>query len=402
MKSLFSIAFRSLFAVSLVALLGCTGSSDEDSNSSSNGDVTNATSSLSLTTRSFSALTSEAGLANFNFSVPSGSTAMRFEVFTAEGNLQLVSLNGPKGAVSLSAYKDQFVDPRQAKAALSVLALPITNEALESGNYSATYLLSTPDNEGAASFAQITARLATKQDNNLNSGVAKLNVILVGAIGGSDEFETDLADAINVARTTLLRGAIRLDVRIYRFAGPTTCPNPANGDVLYESLANQVRPESVNIALCYDVEGFDPPDQEYTVRPQGLAPASISKKSVAVLGVRQVVGSDGRFNFDGDGSDQTVADETRLAGEEIAQLVGHALGLMHNVDLDGDQVLNSDNLTDTMSCVALPDCREESSIRENFMFPYPLQIPDQGDEDYERARVSAGQAEIMQRSVLVD
>ncbi|MBX7144044.1 MAG: hypothetical protein K1X79_06300 [Oligoflexia bacterium] len=387
--------------VSIFAVAGCTGGGSDEPGSGG-GDIQNSTSSLSLSKRSFSALTSEAGLASFTFSVPSGSAAMRFEVFTAEGGLQLVSLRGPKGNVGLSGYGDPFVDPRFARAAVNVLALPVTNESLESGAYTATYLLTTPENEGAAAFAQLTAQLSTKQDSNLAAGVTRVNIILVGAIGGSEEFETDLGDALSLSRTTLLRAGIRLDARTYRLSGPTTCPNPADGDVFYESLANQVRADAINIALCYDLEGFDPPDQEYTVRARGLVPVAVSKKSVSVLSIRQTAGSDGRFNFDGDGADQVVEDELRLAGEEIAQLIGHALGLSHIVDLDGDQVLSSDNLTDTMSCVALADCREESSIRENFMFPYPLEVPDSGAEDFERTRVSAGQAEVMQRSIFVD
>jgi hypothetical protein len=195
---------------------------------------------------------------------------------------------------------------------------------------------------------------------------------------------------------------VSLDIRSYDLSGPETCPDPKTHPALYEEIANQVRDESVTILVCSDAEGFKSPEEDLTVRPRGLQTVTNSSRSISVFALKQIAGNDTRFNFEGEGEDQVVDDEFQLAVEELSQLIAHGLGLGHNVEIEGDRVVGADNISDTSACASLVDCREEKDVRENLMFPYPLEIPDEGDKTYERSRISSGQAAVMQRSILVD
>lgn len=396
-----------LLTITLFLLLtfvaGCTSGGDSDEGGSgSDGGSDNATSTLSLTRKTIESFTDESGVVSIKFNIGSEIKAAQLEVFATEGKLALKSIRGPNSSVALAAFAGFKLSPTQAQGAPLVLALPLTGQTLASGTYTANFELTEIQGEGGAAFMEVNANLLTKNDNNLNSGVVKVNLALVGPLAESPELRDDLEDILSAAREIISKANISIDAKFYKIAGSDTLPSLKNGALVYEQIANQLRADSVNIIIAGDVEGLNNEDEKYTTIALGRYPASISKKSAAVISIRKLAGNDGRFNFDGEGADEVTKDEKRTAAEELAQLICHALGLEHVVDLLNDRVIAADSISDTASCVSLADCREEKAVRENIMYPSPLEIPDSDEEDYERANLTAGQAAQMNSSILVD
>lgn len=396
---LFLVPFLAAFALFLG---GCTKDSDDDSGSSSSVDEANVTSKLTLRRQEQFLLTDENGEATLVATVPEGSVSARFEAFVTAGNLEAISIKTPTGTLSTSTLAADFSTISASANSPVVIGLPLSGANLIPGEYEISFRLSGIEGDLGNAFEEIAVQQFTRGDSDLGKGTAKLNIVYIGALGGSLSLKDDMRDVISETRERLAQANISLDIQSYDLAGPETCPDPKSAPTLYEEIANQIRQNSVNILICSEVEGTNSPAEDYTVRPRGLSAITSSGGSISAFSVKRIAGNDGRFNYDGEGEDQIVDDEIQLAVEELSQLIAHGLGLAHTVEIEGDRVLSADNLGDTPSCSSLIDCREERDVRENLMFPYPLEIPDEADQSYERSRFTPNQVAVMQRSILVD
>jgi hypothetical protein len=396
---LFLVPILAAFALFLGS---CTKDSDDDAGSGSSVDEANVTSKLSLRRQEQVLLTDENGEATLVITVPEGSVSARFEAFVAVGNLEATSIKTPSGTLNSATLSADFSTISASANSPVVIGLPLAGANLIPGEYEVSFRLSGIEGDPGNAFEEITVQQFTRSDSDLGKGTAKVNLVYIGALGGALSLKDDMREVIAEVRAVLARANISLDIKNYDLEGPETCPDPKSSPALYEEITNQLRQNSVHILICSQVNGTKSPAEVYTVRPSALSAITSSGGSVSVFSVRRIVGNDGRFNYDGEGEDQVVEDEFQLAIEELSQLVAHGLGLAHTVEIEGDRVLSADNLGDTPSCSSVIDCREERDVRENLLFPYPLEIPDEADKSYARSRITPNQAAVMQRSILVD
>ena len=64
--------------------------------------------------------------------------------------------------------------------------------------------------------------------------------------------------------------------------------------------------------------------------------------------------------------------------------------------------MKSDSLSDTETCLSIADCRENKVVRENMMFPEPIEIQGSQEDSYKRTRITPQQAEMLQHSILTE
>jgi len=384
---------RLLTVLLLLSAAGCgsSGSSD-DAGDSANPD---------LTTTTLSGTTDSEGLVTFEFTIGESVAGAQLVVFPPEGRVRLTALIDPAGSDLARGLTQNITDAVATRAAPSSLGLPLPGQGLRAGTWQARYQVVESRGNDLLPNREVTLQLITKRDGDLSAGNVRVNLIFVGPTADSDDTRDALEDATDIASIILDQVRLRLDVEEYEISGPDILPDPRDGDPLYDDISNAVRPNAVNIVVGVDVDGLQNDGLDYSI-PGGIPGAAVpSPRSGSPMSVLEMT-DDGRFNDDGSGSSEEHNDEVRLAGEEMAQLIGHWLGLAHNVDLRGNRVIASDSLPDTESCITEEDCQDEADVRENFMFPYPLEIEGTGDEYYFRARVTDDQAEAMHRSVLVD
>ena len=359
-------------------------------------------SSLQLTDTVISSQATALNTVTFSFPVAPSTTAAQLVAFFPNGILQLRSLSGPTGPLSLASLTSGAQSATNPSNQVSTVQLPLVGTTLVPGTYVATFDIATSTFSPIPPGTPIQARLLEKTDSDLARGTVQVNLVLVGPVAGSEELQRDLREAADKARAVFNQADIELSFEFIGVDGPETVPDPRLGDPLYEQISNVARQQSIHIAIAGDVRGLDGEEQALAISTMESQPGVPSTRSVSALSIREVAGSDGRFNFQGDGASQIFDDEIEVAGEEIAQLIGHALGLQHIIELDGDRVVRTDNLNDTPSCVTFVDCREERDIRENFMFPVLLAIPGEGRKTYSRTRITTEQANRLHQSILVD
>lgn len=336
------------------------------------------------------------------FVVSNNSTGAQLVTFAPGALLQLTALRGPGGNISLSPLLSGASTATSPAAGVASFALPLGSTGLESGNYQATFALGTPDGQTVPAGTEIRSELLEKSETDLSFGRVRVNLFLVGPVAGSEDLREDLSDAAAIAADQFANRGLQVDFFLLDAGGPETLPDPRSADPFYTQLSLSAPKYSISIAIGSDVDGLDGEEQRLSISAGDGVPGIPSSRSVSALSLRRIIGSDGRFNFDGDGRDQVFEDEVDVASEEIAQLVGHALSLQHPIEFDGDRVIRSDNLADTGSCITFVDCREDSELRENLMFPELIAVPNSGGETYRRRKITEQQASIMHRSVLVD
>lgn len=396
-----NIRLLSLLAVAtsvVLSLSGCT--SDSDDGDTSGGGGTNPP--IVLSERNLRSQANSDGVVTFTFELPAGTSAFQLLTFPGNNQIQLLTLSGPQGNIELSALSALDRPATRFQSQLNVLNMPFTPTNLAAGAYSARYLVVELAGETPAAGAEVTAKLLSKSDSNLDSGSVGVNMILTGPLSGSSDLREDLEDALSRAASILSSAGLSLNVEWFDVMGPDILPDPRSGDIFYANLANEVRPNAVNIVFGSQVTGLSDPDFRYTVTTFDGSPAVPTAFSVGAISILTVAGSDGKFNFDGDDADQVHEDEIRLASEEIAQLIAHYLGLAHIVQNAGGITTAADALTDTPSCVTIAECRDEETVRENLMFPYPLEVLNSNEDTYGRTQLTSQQKQILQRSVLVN
>lgn len=200
-------------------------------------------------------------------------------------------------------------------------------------------------------------------------GDLRVNISLIGSVANSVDSVDNLQKAVDIWVEVFQRADLGLNVAWYNFSGPDQIPDPQSNDPFYSSIVNNTRPNSFNLVIAQQVEGLNTSDDKYGINAN-TPDSTDAEQSVAAIAILKVTGSDGRFNYYGDGATIEHNDEVRLAAEEMAHLAGHYLGLQNSVELQGNNVIGTDNLNDTPSCIALTDCRL-GDAKFNFMFPKP-------------------------------
>lgn len=388
-----------LCSIVLTFVSACTSGSDGDGGEIDSGG---SPAPVVLEERSLTTTTDENGLATFSFTVDSNIKAYQLAVHPQEFQTRLVSLNDNQGVVPLGPLEAAYRGPLTLASSINVLNFPFSPFNVVRTSYTAKYLLFDPNSQSPVPFAEISADLLINKDSDLNHGTVAVNIVLVGPVAGSDDTRDSLESVVSKAASLLGAGNLTLDVEWIPYPGPETLPDPNSNDPFYEALSKATRPHAINIVFGSDVIGLTAQDAFYSISTGDPGPAVPSTRSAAAVSLFAVAGPDGKFNYDGEGGIQVNSDEIRLAAEEVAQLIGHYLGVTHIIESDGNVTTGSDALPDTNSCITIVDCRVQNDVRDNLMFPWPLETFDGNLSTYARVALSSQQTNIIQRSVLVN
>ena len=375
-----SFALLSLIFLSML-LSACRNGGDSE-------DPGSADSALTLRQQSLQASADGSGIATFTFNLPPGTVAL--QLASSRGTLR--SLSGPAGDIfNQNAQLSSF-----QRAAVSNLNY-YSSAAAGGGTYRAQYSV-----EGGQS---VNLLVSSKGDANLDSGTLKLNIVLLGPVAGSQDILDALDKSLEAARITFNRVGITLDTVISNFDGPARAPAP--GDALYQSIVSAQRPASITVVLASEREGKKSGEFKYGSIGSTPFPVNANSNSVSVISIRDITGGDGVF----DSSLTNISrnnDQKRILGEEISRFTAQALGLPNCVTLDGNNVIKSDDIPDSPSCISVRSCEADSSARTNLMMSQPLRKTDDnegvgtGNEFFPRDQLTSQQAKVLNNSVFVD
>jgi hypothetical protein len=404
---------RTLLALSLstaLILSGCTSSGGGSDDNASGGGSNSP--SAALRQQNSSATTNSSGIASFSFVIQPGENAFQIVAGGIAAPTRLIKLVDPTGRVLINESTDSRVTGAITKQTPPVVYNgPTLDYTVVQGTYTAT--LEVADAKGNPfQGVLLNTSVVTKSDSDLSRGTLSVNMILVGPVGDSNAIRSGLQDGVNIWREIFARAKIDLDVQWFDAAGTDRIPNPFNSDAVYGTFSSAFRSRALNVAvgsIVQDSGRFDVAAGNFGSSPGA---AISTNKSAVALSLLNITGSDGQFDVIGRGGIQIHNDETRLAGEELAQLAGHYLGLTHSVDSQGagysSRIIKSDLLSDTESCATVLGCSNSESARSNFMFPFALRkfVRDIDEfnmprEFFARGAVSDQQAAVMNRSVLV-
>jgi hypothetical protein len=252
----------------------------------------------------------------------------------------------------------------------------------------------------------------SKNDSDLRNGTLKVNLIGIGAAVDSEEIRDDLEGVIEIVKVLYSRAGISIDPQRYSVSGPTEVSDPRTGDSSYDAISAAVRPYAVNVIFAGRVRDLRADDQ-YGVPGAAPGPSVPSSRSAIAIDILEVTGGDGQFQVRGDGDTDRPSghnDEIRLCAEEIARNIGLFLGLENVVEFKGSQVIRTDALSDTESCITEIQCREQGDSRNNIMFPRPLRLSSEDSRGkngsansyYAREDFTESQRAILNSHVLVD
>lgn len=397
--------FQSIATVLLAAsLIACGGGGDSGGSGGS--------SNLSLERTVVQGTTDASGRVEFNFSIPGGRASFQMVATSGSGILRLVSLSDPSGrdvtatSTAVSAQENQEGSP-------STVNYPYLTGSVPAGSYSAVYRLA---NISGGATQDVSLTVLSKSDSDSTNGTIKLNFVLVGP-ANSSQIQSDLDQAVSILEVIFARAGISIDSKWYSFDGPATLPDPRSGTSFYATISEAIRTDAVNVVFGSTVQGLQSPDFRFG-RPGAIpGPAVPSTRSAIAISISALTGSDGRFNQNSDrrnrGSTEDnitlVSDnEFRLAAEEIGRLVGNYLGLENIVQISGGRITDTDQLSDTDSCLNLTSCRENDKVRSNLMFPEILvkteedRAGEQRREYYLRTEITNQQRTVLNSSVFVD
>jgi len=384
-------------------LSGCT-SGGSDGGGGGSSDLT--FDQIEITT-----VTDAAGQAHFPFDIGDSQKAFNIEVSSAFGQVQLDSVIGPAGQELITAENAPFLTSSIAlQNSPNVVRFPFLTGAVSSGRYTAHY--SVVNGRTPMPGANAIASVVAKQDGTGDSGVLRVNMVLVGPVTDANDARESLESAVTIWAQIYGRIGITLDVKWYDYAGTAVLPNPAGGDIFYDTLSRSTREGAINVVVGSEVRGTGTSGSGNRYGISGGFPGSAlpGPRSAVALSVLRVTAGDGRFDFIGTGGNQGHNDETRLAAEELARLAANYLGLPNTVIFGGglsSRVTSSDFLPDSPGCLTYADCRNDKSARTNLMFPEIVEkLPQDRDsrqitEYYGRDQFSAQQREVLNGSVLV-
>jgi hypothetical protein len=366
-----------IFSCLVLLISACTDSGDSsDGGGSSGGD-----SSLQLRLQEFSAVAGSNGQASFNVNLPVGTTS--FQLAANNGSLSALSSGG------LNFFnRNDLLSSRQ-----------------QSLTSNAPYYFSTPNTFSnltlsyqAEPGSTVNLKVHSKVDASNTSGTLKVNIVLLGPVADSEDVSNALDTALSVVRSSFSRAGIRIDSLITSFNGPGVAPAP--GDPLYQSIVSSQRQQAINVIIAADKRGSSSNENRYSIIGTTPFPVQPNAQSVAVVSLDDITG-DGVFD------DSNHNDEDRLLGEEIGRIIANALGLPNIVQFRGSDVVSSDDIPDSPSCISEQACEEDSTSRTNLMMPEPMRQEEEdrdsrGTSYYPRDQLSSGQKLVLNNSIFVD
>jgi hypothetical protein len=388
---------RTLLVCSILALTlsSCTNSDSDDDGEGGGGGASSANQAIS-------AISDAGGRVNFNIAVEAGENGVLLEAACGEGELHLVSMSGPQGALGIPSTWSAL-NPSSNESCVAAVAIPTNAGSIPAGNYNVNFELK--DGSRFLAARTVSAVITKKRDSDLSGGTLKVNMILYGPVAGNLDATASLQNSVEVWKELFARANINLNVQWYEFAGDDDIPDPSKGDSLYEAITSQTRDGALNVVIAARVRGLSDGGTRYGKIGATPGPIMAGPRSVVALSILAITGADGRFDFENRYvTGGTHNDEERLAGEELARLGARYLGLEDIVTFRGgsSNVSDSDSLTDTPSCLTETDCRNEKPARNNTMFPKPLRKFDNDfDEFYAREIVTEQQSAVLNASALV-
>lgn len=381
-------------AFMLPTLLACTS-----------GGSSNSDSSIIIGQANVSGVSGSDGQVVIEFEIRPAVSAFQLAAQSPRGLVRLTALSGPGGA-DITQLSSNPTLTRPAPLSPNVTTFPFVGGIVTSGVYRAQYRLLDEDSAQPLNGVPLTVSVLSKIDPDPSSGVLRVNLILVGAVANDPNIRESLEKSVKIWRTLFGRASVNLDVQWYEIDGPRTLPSPFAGSPYYDGLVPQFRPDSVNIFMGIEVSGLMSPSYRFGLPGSKPGSAVPGPRSAIAISIIQITGGDGAFDLDDeDDGVERHNDETRLAAEELARLTAQYLGLENIVDFSGNEVIKSDSLSDTPSCIALLGCRNEGAVRENVMFPFPIREADTrgGDREYyPRQFFTSQQSAVLNNSVLVD
>ena len=389
------------YSAILLCIICCLSACSSDSPDKGESD-------LDVGKLSASGVSDAQGRGSVSFRIAEGVTHFQLITHTTGATLGLAALVGPSGEVLIAGDTTRVSGATQFTSGPNVLNFPVpgVTAPIQAGEYTAFYVTENPGGDDVGS-ARLRAEVVTKSDADPSNGTLKVDVVFHGAIKDSVETIDGINSAIGIFRQIYERAGLLLDVERYEIQGSTPIPNPRSGDVFYERLSAQTRPNSLLIVFANQVSNLQAPDGQSAV--SGSLPGAFvpSNHSAIAVDLQAAAGFDGRFDFSSDEfggfSDREDRNEIRLLAESLVFSTGQYLGLFETVTLEGD-IVSSTDLLDTEKCINRTACQNNKGANGNIMFPEPLErrFGDIEDEFFPRDRISAGQRAVLHSSPGVD
>lgn len=388
-RSLLTWIAAGVLTFTVVTTAGCGGGGG------SNNDAPDTTADPTLSQLLVTAAST--GALTLPFSIASNVTSFQLVAVGSGVLLTLTDVRGPGQEALFTS--SEVSDATSAQRSVNVWGYPTLVEPLRAGQYSATYSLTADRSVPAGT--QVRFYLVTRSTALHERPIVRVNVALVGPLVGSPDLKSSIQKATDKMRSILDNAGIKADVQYFDFAGPRKIPDPRRGDALYETISNGTRPFAVNLVFGAEVQGTTGSDDLRFSVPSSVPGSALpSARSAMALSVNQITGGDGIFDSDDRGTTQLGDSETRVAGEEMARMVGFYLGVQSPVKFSGSQPASTDSLSDTASCVSRVECENNKQPRQNFVFPRVYFIPGRSNSFYPRDSATDQQRALLARSVL--
>lgn len=320
----------------------------------------------------FTGTTSAAGNAEIDTTV---SDTTSFQVLTAAAfpgpDFATLSLVSPAGLTVVSTnnrpYKTLATFFQQGTNALTY---PTNGDDLpvSGGTYHQLLNFAFLTSQGTLP-ATFTGTVVAKRDEDLSSGVLRVNVFFVGSVAQQDALRPGIESALSLWTQIYSNIGVDLDIQRYTIDSATgVLPSPGVGDPFYltQSGADGVRPFAVNIFLGTDIDDpFFGTGLLFGVSGGIPGPAVPSVRSGVAVSINAHLDPQGVLTVDG----------VRVLAETMAHESGHYLGLFHPIEIDFTDPNNAfilgDPLADTPYCATLPECVANGLV-QNLMFPSPV------------------------------
>ena len=404
-----SFLFRALplrlLPLVLLTLAGCTSSDD---------DVADTFSDLSApyVVRRDQAQGSieEPGLITLPFSLPRDVDSFQIVARCVGCALAIDSVRDPRGDVIYFASDPRTAYLTQAgiqQSRVTTLNMPIFPR--DAGFVSGQYAVVVRTFSGPA---DVTLDLAYKTDYPAGDGIITLNLVYAGSVGSTPDTLDAVDDAIQISRNILADHGFRLNVNKYylqELGG--FLPDPYIGDPVYEEIG-EVLGQGVPLYLASQVSIRKPSvSNEFVFAAPASNPGPLmpTVRSAVVVNISQAAGPDGEFNgrgndsTDGSEKDTDRDDEIRRLAENMINASLKYLGMRDTVQFSGSDVVATDGLT-TTTCITQRGCEDEERVRENLLYPYPVEGNDREDGRFlfDRYNLEAEQKQLLMRQVGVN
>ncbi len=340
---------RLLFAVGVLSLFACTGTSTDSGDANCDGVVE---------VEQVSLRSDADGVLTVPVAVDANDDAFMVLVARDGGLVSADTVVDAEGDVRLSwedwlSGRDSLTNAFYASSEVTSLNWPIRAEDAPLGAGEWTVYASTLDADGYPKARQDATVTVVRR--SCVAGTPTLKVTVVYAQGLDEDREVATAVEAAVLRWAQIYGAygLELDVSYASSDLATSVSEPLPGGDEYGPLYEDIG-EGVVVVVADDVDGYADLYGEAGGIP---GPYVASGHSAVAVSWLVHAGTDAAF----------TDDEVLVFGETMAHEVGHYLGLFHPVEMDWSLW---DALSDTKRCTSESAC--EAALGDNLMFPYPV------------------------------